>query len=160
MILKSFQELIISIINFFIIDYFKINFMFGYINLKLILSNVFCLYCTKIIVLYDKLLKRVWNDLFAFHIASLSGQFLIKLDAWNDRHLTTKKDAADMYYILQNVFTAYATSRPSLSTMIRYRSHHFWCSCSRSRMGCWRFTQHSIHTPSRLLCPTLGRWSC
>lgn len=69
--------------------------------------------------------KVTVDDLFAFHIASLSGQFLIKLDAWNDRHLTTKKDAADMYYILQNVFTAYATSRPSLSTMIRYRSHHF-----------------------------------
>ena len=62
--------------------------------------------------------KVTVDDLFAFHIASLSGQFLIKLDAWNDRHLTTKKDATDMYYILQNVFTAYATSRPSLSTMI------------------------------------------
>ncbi len=62
--------------------------------------------------------KVIVDDMFAFRIASLSGQFLIKLDAWNDRHLTTKKDAADMYYILQNVFTAYAISRPSLSTMI------------------------------------------
>ena len=62
--------------------------------------------------------KVIVDDMFAFRIASLSGQFLIKLDAWTDRHLTTKKDAADMYYILQNVFTAYAISRPSLSTVI------------------------------------------
>ena len=62
--------------------------------------------------------RVIVDEMFAFRIASLSGQFLIKLDAWNDRHLTTKKDAADMYYILQNVFTAYVTSRPSLSTMI------------------------------------------
>jgi predicted nucleotidyltransferase len=62
--------------------------------------------------------RVIVDEMFAFRIASLSGQFLIKLDAWNDRHFTTKKDAADMYYILQNVFTAYVTSRPSLSTMI------------------------------------------
>ncbi len=62
--------------------------------------------------------KVIVDETFAFRVASLSGQFLIKLDAWTDRHLTTKKDAADMYYILQNVFTAYAISRPSLSTMI------------------------------------------
>ena len=50
------------------------------------------------------------DNLFSFRIAPLSGQFLIKLDTWQDRHLSTKKDAADMVYILQNVYTAYALS--------------------------------------------------
>ena len=39
-----------------------------------------------------------------FCIASLSGQFLIKLDAWIDRHLTTDKDARDMFYIIDNFY--------------------------------------------------------
>lgn len=69
--------------------------------------------------------KVIVDGLFAFRIASLSGQFLIKLDTWNDRHLTTKKDAADMYYILQNVFTAYATSRPSLSPVVNIEATTF-----------------------------------
>lgn len=50
------------------------------------------------------------DNLFSFRVAPLSGQFLIKLDTWQDRHLSTKKDAADMVYILQNVYTAYALS--------------------------------------------------
>lgn len=39
-----------------------------------------------------------------FCIASLSGQFLIKLDAWIDRHLKTDKDAHDMFYIIDNFY--------------------------------------------------------
>lgn len=39
-----------------------------------------------------------------FCIASLSGQFLIKLDAWIDRHLKTDKDARDMFYIIENFY--------------------------------------------------------
>ena len=39
-----------------------------------------------------------------FCIASLSGQFLIKLDAWIDRHLKTDKDARDMFYIIDNFY--------------------------------------------------------
>lgn len=39
-----------------------------------------------------------------FCIAPLSGQFLIKLDAWIDRHLKTDKDARDMYYIIENFY--------------------------------------------------------
>lgn len=39
-----------------------------------------------------------------FCIAPLSGQFLIKLDAWIDRHLKTDKDARDMYYIIDNFY--------------------------------------------------------
>ena len=41
-----------------------------------------------------------------FCIASLSGQFLIKLDAWIDRHLKTDKDARDMFYIMDNFYWA------------------------------------------------------
>jgi predicted nucleotidyltransferase len=43
---------------------------------------------------------------FAFRLASLSGQFLIKLDTWADRRMKTKKDAADMALLLQNVYVA------------------------------------------------------
>lgn len=39
-----------------------------------------------------------------FCIASLSGQFLIKLDAWIDRHLKTDKDTRDMFYIIDNFY--------------------------------------------------------
>ena len=39
-----------------------------------------------------------------FCIASLSGQFLIKLDAWIDRHMKTDKDARDMFYIIDNFY--------------------------------------------------------
>jgi hypothetical protein bacD2_22162 len=41
-----------------------------------------------------------------FKIAPLCGQFLIKLDAWNDRHQATSKDADDMFYIVSNYFDA------------------------------------------------------
>lgn len=40
----------------------------------------------------------------SFRIASMSGQWLIKLDAWNDRHLRTRKDAADMQFFLENAY--------------------------------------------------------
>lgn len=35
-------------------------------------------------------------------MAPLCGQFLIKLDTWNDRHDATDKDAEDMLFILKN----------------------------------------------------------
>lgn len=47
----------------------------------------------------------------SFQIASLSGQFLIKLDTWIDRHLKTVKDADDMYYILNNFYWASIVDR-------------------------------------------------
>lgn len=46
----------------------------------------------------------VVDDKVRFCIASLSGQFLIKLDAWIDRHLKTDKDARDMFYIIDNFY--------------------------------------------------------
>lgn len=66
----------------------------------------------------------VSND-FSFRIASLSGQFLIKLDTWQDRHPKTKKDADDMVYILQNVYVAYALSRSSLPDEIDIDAEQF-----------------------------------
>jgi predicted nucleotidyltransferase len=54
------------------------------------------------------------GDEFSFRLASLSGQFLLKLDTWSDRRLSTRKDASDMVYILQNVYVAYALTRDGL----------------------------------------------
>ena len=44
------------------------------------------------------------EDRVKFSTASLSGQFLIKLDAWIDRHIKTNKDALDMFYIIDNFY--------------------------------------------------------
>jgi predicted nucleotidyltransferase len=54
--------------------------------------------------------KVMVDNKSGFRLASLAGQFLIKLDTWYDRHLTTHKDATDMVYILQNVYLAYANA--------------------------------------------------
>lgn len=43
-------------------------------------------------------------------MATLAGQFLIKLDAWCDRHDRTFKDADDMMYIMENYYMAEITS--------------------------------------------------
>jgi predicted nucleotidyltransferase len=69
--------------------------------------------------------KVVVEDMFSFRMASLSGQFLIKLDAWQDRHLKTKKDAMDMVYILQNVYIAYALASQSLPPEIDINAEQF-----------------------------------
>ena len=39
---------------------------------------------------------------FTIYVASLPGIFLLKLAAWQDRHLETKKDADDMAFIITN----------------------------------------------------------
>ena len=44
------------------------------------------------------------DEKLQFRIAPLSGQFLIKFDAWIDRHMKTDKDARDMYYIIENFY--------------------------------------------------------
>lgn len=41
------------------------------------------------------------DDAVNVKIAPLCGQFLIKLDAWNDRNASTDKDAEDMVFILK-----------------------------------------------------------
>ena len=46
------------------------------------------------------------DDRFSIKIASLHGLFLLKLNAWMDRHLTTNKDAEDMSFILDNYLMA------------------------------------------------------
>ena len=65
------------------------------------------------------------DNLFSFKIASLSGQFLIKLDTWSDRHALTKKDAADMVFFLQNVYVAYALTRTELPPEIDVDANRF-----------------------------------
>lgn len=69
--------------------------------------------------------KVIVDNDFSFRIASLSGQFLIKLDTWQDRHLKTKKDAADMVYILQNVYVAYALNSNGLPPEIDINAEQF-----------------------------------
>lgn len=46
------------------------------------------------------------DDRFTVKIASLHGLFLLKFNAWMDRHLTTNKDAEDMSFILGNYLMA------------------------------------------------------
>lgn len=62
---------------------------------------------------------------FAFRLASLSGQFLIKLDTWNDRRMKTKKDAADMAFLLQNVYVAYALAHDGLPPEVDTNTEQF-----------------------------------
>lgn len=62
---------------------------------------------------------------FAFRLASLSGQFLIKLDTWNDRRMKTKKDAADMAFLLQNVYVASALAHDGLPPEVDTNTEQF-----------------------------------
>jgi len=47
-------------------------------------------------------LEIIVDDSFTIYVASLPGIFLLKLAAWKDRHLKTKKDADDMAFIITN----------------------------------------------------------
>lgn len=46
----------------------------------------------------------IFDEEVKLKMAPLCGQFLIKLDTWNDRHAVTDKDAEDMLFILRNYF--------------------------------------------------------
>lgn len=46
------------------------------------------------------------NEEFIVYIASLAGQFFIKLDSWIDRHDRDHKDAEDMFFILDKYYLA------------------------------------------------------
>lgn len=67
---------------------------------------------------------KVDEDL-SFRIASLSGQWLIKLDAWNDRHFRTRKDAADMQFILENAYVTLALKADSIPEEINLDAESF-----------------------------------
>ena len=47
-----------------------------------------------------------FDNKFSIKIASLHGLFLLKFNAWMDRHLVTSKDAEDMSFILSNYLMA------------------------------------------------------
>ncbi len=49
----------------------------------------------------DKAVSVNIDDAVNVHIAPLCGQFLIKLDTWNDRNTLTDKDAEDMVFIMK-----------------------------------------------------------
>ena len=65
------------------------------------------------------------DGLFAFRLASLSGQFLIKLDTWGDRRMRTKKDATDMAFLLRNVYVAYALANDGLPPEVDINAEQF-----------------------------------
>jgi predicted nucleotidyltransferase len=69
--------------------------------------------------------KVTVDGIFAFRLASLSGQFLIKLDTWGDRRMRTKKDAADMAFLLQNVYIAYALANDDLPPAVDTNAEQF-----------------------------------
>jgi predicted nucleotidyltransferase len=56
-------------------------------------------------VLQDAITVNIDNEL-DIRIASLHGLFLLKFNAWLDRHHKTDKDAEDMRFILENYFDA------------------------------------------------------
>lgn len=56
-------------------------------------------------VLQDAITVNI-DGRFDVKIASLPGLFLLKLNAWLDRHNRTAKDAEDMNFILENYFAA------------------------------------------------------
>lgn len=52
----------------------------------------------------DEAVTVTIDDKVEIRMAPLCGQFLIKLDTWNDRKASTDKDAEDMLFILKNYF--------------------------------------------------------
>ncbi len=56
--------------------------------------------------LKDAMTIRI-DDEFDIKVASLSGLFLLKINAWSDRSMKTSKDADDMVYIIDSYFDAY-----------------------------------------------------
>lgn len=63
---------------------------------------------------FDAVLKQcvtvhVQDRGFKFNIPTAGGLFLLKFDAWLDRHDKTDKDALDMAYLMQNYYLANAT---------------------------------------------------
>lgn len=54
-------------------------------------------------VLADAITVSMDNE-YDIKLASLHGLWLLKLNAWMDRHLTTDKDAVDMSFIIDNYF--------------------------------------------------------
>ena len=86
-------------------------------------SPVMSVRCTKDVM---RVADKVTVDgEFAFRLASLSGQFLIKLDTWADRRMKTKKDAADMAFLLQNVYVAYALKSDGLPPEVDINAEQF-----------------------------------
>jgi len=55
----------------------------------------------------DNVIKIKVDNEFDIYIASLSGIFLLKLNAWKYRHISTSKDAVDIYFIIDNYYDAY-----------------------------------------------------
>lgn len=86
-------------------------------------SPVMSVRCTESVMRYADEVEV--ENKFAFKIASLSGQFLIKLDAWMDRGISTRKDAYDMVSILQNVYVAYAFAYGALPAEIDTEAESF-----------------------------------
>jgi len=59
---------------------------------------------------YEEILRQVItvsiDDEFEIKIPSLQGLFLLKLNAWIERNISTDKDAEDMWFIIDNYYFA------------------------------------------------------
>jgi len=59
---------------------------------------------------FDEILSKAItvsiDNEFKVKIASLHGLFLLKLNAWVDRHISTNKDAEDIWFIIDNYYFA------------------------------------------------------
>lgn len=67
----------------------------------------------------------VIDNTITIKMAPLSGQFLIKFDSWIDRHLLTDKDAADMFYIMNNFYLAHVTFKQPIPNEVQDTSETF-----------------------------------
>lgn len=65
------------------------------------------------------------DDDFHFKIAPLSGQWLIKLETWYDRHLRTGKDAADMVFLLENAYISFLQVSDTLPDEVSIEAETF-----------------------------------
>lgn len=69
--------------------------------------------------------KVIVDDTFVVWMAPISGQLLIKLDAWLDRHLKKDTDASDMMYLLKNVYGAYVAVKEPLPREVNLEDADF-----------------------------------
>ena len=57
------------------------------------------------------------DDLFSFKIPSVPAFFVLKFDAWLDRHLLNDKDAKDMSFVLSNYYLHEITRKAHLEVL-------------------------------------------
>lgn len=107
---------------------------------------------------FDEILKDAItvsvDDEFNIKIASLHGLFLLKFNAWQDRHFETSKDAEDMSFILSNYFIANVNRNfhPEVYDWIRFDEYIIG--------GYWLAHDFAIVTDEGTGCLLSGLYNC